>query len=239
MSSGTGWRLISDAESDPYYNMAVDESLLISVGAGGQPALRFYQWRGEAVSIGYFQSYDEIRAGLDADIDYTIVRRPTGGGAVIHDTDITFSIIWPERYLQGKVIDSYRAINTAIVDTLRHASLNVLDPDYYPGKRVGRPGFCFQEPTRYDILLNETKICGSAQRRRHGAALHQASFYPTLLPADMQHLSRTQYMDLICAAVEAVFGVELLRGYLTDDEAQCAQNLTEERYATIEWNRNR
>src|SRR5271157_5226509 len=89
------WRFIPYAENDAFMNMAIDESVSARVGSGqSPPTIRFYGWKPRAISIGYFQSL-EREVDLDncktAGVD--IVRRRTGGGAVFHDSEITYSII--------------------------------------------------------------------------------------------------------------------------------------------------
>ncbi|RJP55936.1 MAG: lipoate--protein ligase family protein [Candidatus Auribacter fodinae] len=244
MADNVQWRLFIDTDHDPYWNMAVDESLLISCSAGGCPTLRFYRWTGNAVSIGYFQSARKVRAELPDTENAVIVRRPTGGGAVLHGEDITFSLSCPETFFKGDVIDSYRRINGAIIKRLQGtSSLSLVDPVIPSASRQADPGFCFVQPTRYDIALDTEKVCGSAQRRRDGALLHQSAFYYKQCFRQYNSIPdnelREQFVLAIRDAISSLFGILFLELPLTDRELAAAQELYDTRYSRAEWNFSR
>ena len=237
------WRLIIHNALNPYYNMAVDEALLMSCAQGAQPAIRFYRWRENAVSIGYFQSAEDIEQSLNLPDNPVIVRRPTGGGAVIHGEDITFSLIFPEKLLQGTVVEGYRAINSAIMRTIEHGnrfSLVYAPKNTTSNQKATR--LCFANPTRFDILWDNRKVGGSAQRRRNGVILHQSSFYYKKCVEDADSYDkdlRHNYVLAIQTAISCLFGVSFQDAGLTYDENQTAHNLYTERYSTKEWNYRR
>jgi len=115
------WRVIDYAENDAFMNMAIDEAVSETVSAGGPPAIRFYGWKPDAVSIGYFQRIDDVvdlpRCGADG---VSVVRRRTGGGAVFHDGygEITYSVIGPENIFPKDILASYRLICGWVSDSL-------------------------------------------------------------------------------------------------------------------------
>ncbi len=239
-------RVIVDGAHDPYRNMAIDESLMLQCPEQNNiPVVRFYQWSIPSVSIGYFQSATEILSGIEESSRYTLVRRPTGGGAVLHDNDVTFSIIFPENLLRTAVIDSYRMINESIIRCLTgNDGISLHDDDLQAGKQ-GAPTFCFNEPTRYDIIWKSIKIGGSAQRRRKGYVLHQSSFFYTKSPelfgndiTDEQEI-RLQVRQSICQALSTLFAIPLHDDTVTDAETSCSERLLSSRYATEKWNFSR
>jgi lipoate-protein ligase A len=154
----TVWRVIEYAEYDAFMNMAIDEALSESVAGSKEPTIRFYGWRPAAVSIGYFQSLEkevDLEACRAAGVD--IVRRRTGGGAVYHDSEITYSVIAPEPLFPRDIIASYQVICGWIVDSLSQIGI----------KSEFRP--------INDIIVSGKKISGNAQSRRGGILLQHGT----------------------------------------------------------------
>ncbi len=209
--SGNVWRLIT--EESPRAgaeNMAVDEAILLAHAAGRvPPTLRFYRWTPPAVSLGYFQDYATDvdpeacrRAGID------IVRRTTGGRAVLHHREVTYSIVVDMATLPGSVVETYRRIAGGLVSGLRALGLGaVLAPEKTAGEDPGEEaggrtasgagaatgasavaavgagaGACFEVPSSYEILVGGKKIVGSAQVRRGGVILQHGSILLKLDP---------------------------------------------------------
>jgi lipoate-protein ligase A len=175
--SAFAFRLLASDRASAYYNMGLDEALMEAVSAGASlPALRFYGWKPAAVSVGYFQGIaEEIdldacrQAGVDA------VRRITGGGAVFHQQELTYSIIVKDTHpLAGESIqDSYRIICAAIV---RGLSILGLDSRFAPVN---------------DIIYGGRKISGNAQTRRGGTLLQHGTIILDLDAELMFSLLRT------------------------------------------------
>lgn len=175
VQAGTGARDLSPAPGA--LNMAVDEALLESVQSGAPPVLRFYTWRPACLSIGRNQQarglYDPRRAAA-AGID--IVRRPTGGLAVLHDRELTYAVLAPLHPLGGPRA-AYAAINAALVDGLLafgvpvgHAPPAARRP---PLHRAAAP--CFRTPAAGEVVAVGRKLVGSAQRCERGALLQHGS----------------------------------------------------------------
>ncbi|PLX85748.1 MAG: octanoyltransferase [Desulfuromonas sp.] len=172
------WRLIRSGALRAPINMALDEALLESVAAGRScSVLRLYRWDPPAVSIGYFQQGGGVlnlaaccRLGLD------VVRRVTGGRAVLHDREVTYAVISPEgsNLFPGGILDTY----LAIAQVLQHALAGLgLETELSKGRNMAGAGgsACFTAPGSFELLCCGCKIAGSAQKRQGGAFLQHGS----------------------------------------------------------------
>jgi lipoate-protein ligase A len=174
------WRLIVDQEarSGPA-NMALDQAIAEAVAAGSsRPTLRFYRWNPPAVSLGRHQPVDEVDRTVIAARGYELVRRPTGGRAILHMDELTYSVAAPvdEPRVRGGVMDAYLRLSNALVAGLHNAGLAAADKA--PGTaRAGRDvsAACFETPSAYEITAGGRKLMGSAQSRRAGYVLQHGS----------------------------------------------------------------
>jgi lipoate-protein ligase A len=120
---GPEWRLIRSGSGDGYENMAVDEALMLCVARGdAPPTLRLYGWRPPGVSLGYFQEVEgQIDVAECKRRGYTVVRRPTGGRAILHDDEVTYSVAVRQQDLPGgeRLLASYREISRGVEEGLR------------------------------------------------------------------------------------------------------------------------
>lgn len=173
-------RLIIDPPLSGPENMARDEALLECVSSGeSPPTLRFYRWSPPTISLGYFQKFDEYDhlpapAGV-----LSMVRRTTGGGAILHDAEWTYCLAVPTGHalLDGPAISLYERVHDAIIDTLKLLGVTA--------SRCGRsdnstpkrgPFFCFARRHCTDVVVaNGAKLAGSAQRRTKEAVLQHGS----------------------------------------------------------------
>lgn len=173
------WRLIDDTHTAGGRNMAVDEAILRAVGAGLQPpTLRLYGWDPACLSLGYGQRWREVdREALHAR-GWGLVRRPTGGRAILHIDELTYSLSLPIDHplARGSVIDSYRMISTALVAALRRLGA-VPNANALAKAEVSAPPtpVCFDTPSHYEITVNGRKLIGSAQTRRAGGLLQHGT----------------------------------------------------------------
>jgi len=150
-------------------NMAIDELLLSS----SVPVLRFYQWKPCAVSIGRYQDLNEIDLEYCAENNIDVVRRITGGKAVLHEKELTYSFIIDKDKMPRSIIESYKIISGAIVQGLRGLGLN---PEMNSSKIKNRDNpVCFQEPSFNELTINGKKFVGSAQVRVKGKLLQHGS----------------------------------------------------------------
>ncbi len=176
--SSSDWRLIlSDPISGPM-NMALDEAILEAVRNDQvPPTLRFYSWNPPCLSIGYAQPVDDADRGAMKELGWDLVRRPTGGKAILHTDEITYSISASADHpvFEGGVLPSYERISLALIAGLERLGLepelNVAGP-LEPSN--GNP-VCFQNPGAYEITVAGKKLVGSAQLRRSGAVLQHGS----------------------------------------------------------------
>ena len=164
--------------------MAIDEAILTAVAEGrSQPTLRFFAWEPPCLSIGYNQAMDEVditrcqRAGVD------FVRRPTGGRAILHTDELTYSIVAPqdEPRVTGGVVESYRRLSAGLVRGLRLLGVDVVEAEAGHGtvapigQDADASAACFDAPSAYEVTASGRKLVGSAQVRRKGAVLQHGS----------------------------------------------------------------
>jgi lipoate-protein ligase A len=173
MSGREAWRLLLTWEGEPGWNMALDEALLAS--ADPRPVLRFYTWRPHGLSLGYFQRFESF-APLAA--EQVLVRRFSGGGAIHHQDELTFSIAAAQAHalFRGEVKGSYERVHGLLARAFAtfgvHAALR--GPAALASDRAAT-GMCFHESTPLDLAWDGRKGVGSAQRRSHGRVLHHGS----------------------------------------------------------------
>jgi len=159
--------------------MAVDELLMRRVVKNGAPVLRFYRWSAPCVTVGYFE--DVARASRHFG-RYPVVRRITGGGAVLHGEDLTFSLALPvpAPYFANDVKSSYLKINEAVRVGLRaeYPKMDYADCRTVPSQSAKqRERICFDAPSCYDLLSAGKKVLGGSQRRTNGILLHQSTMF--------------------------------------------------------------
>ena len=247
------WRLLHTENNSAYRNMAIDWAVLKANSEGKiPPTVRFYTWKPSAISIGYFQSLNEE---IDIDIckkygvDY--VRRITGGGAVYHENELTYSIVIPESHPQipKNIMESYGRICGAIIKGLKHLSI---ESSYVPIN---------------DIIVAGKKISGNAQTRKSKTVLQHGTVLTDVNVDKMFSLLRVpdeKIKDKLIADVkqrvtsikhilgeevtfakvaqamkvgfEEEFNIELEEGSLTKQELEDTMRFEKEYFSTKEWN---
>jgi len=156
---------------DGAWNMAIDHALFEHAQATGQPALRFYRWDPATLSLGRNQAA-RVDAEALAARGYGLVRRPTGGMAVFHDRELTYSVAVPVGLI-GSPRETYQQINAALLDGLR--GLGVGAQVATEGAATGRLASCFAEPAAGELLVDARKLVGSAQRYENRTLLQHGS----------------------------------------------------------------
>ena len=173
------WRLLVDAPAGGAWNMAVDEVLLDGVAAGAAaPTLRFYGWSPACLSLGYFQPFDVVDLEGCRALGVDVVRRPTGGRAILHDCELTYSVALPASVLghDSGVLPSYYRLSLALQDGLRRLGVPAtLAPQSAASGPPEHGPVCFDRPSAHEILLHGRKLVGSAQMRRGGGLLQHGS----------------------------------------------------------------
>jgi lipoate-protein ligase A len=159
-------------------NMAIDEALLESVGAGSSPpTLRLYGWEPGCLSLGHAQPVGDIdRLALEAQ-GWDLVRRPTGGKAILHVDELTYALIAPAGHpaLRGGVLASYRRLSRGLTAGLARLGLEVDPPNAEPTPGDEQNPICFEAPSAYEITGHGKKLLGSAQLRRKDAILQHGT----------------------------------------------------------------
>lgn len=186
------WRLLDSGANDGYTNMAVDEAILLAVQEqDAPPTLRFYAWQPACLSIGTFQSVaSDINADACAANGIDWVRRPTGGRAILHDSEVTYSVVarQNDERVAGDVMESYHRISQGLLLGLAQLGVHAdLAPSAIPAAPTGasQPGACFAAPSQHEIMVEGRKLIGSAQRRQGKCLLQHGSI---LLDLDVDKL---------------------------------------------------
>lgn len=186
------WRLLYTPPARGAWNMAVDEALLEAVGRGESlPVLRLYAWTPPCLSLGYAQPAADVDQDRLASLGWDLVRRPTGGRAILHTDELTYSVIGPpdEPRLAGSVLESYRCLSQALLRALHLLDIPALAlPKHAPTAAAPatpapeRPSsshpknpVCFEVPSNYEITVEGKKLIGSAQARRKEGVLQHGS----------------------------------------------------------------
>lgn len=178
------WNFINTGSNDPYYNMAMDEALLNFVSRDEiDPVIRFYTWNPATLSVGYFQ-----RLTKEIDIEkvkakgYGMVRRQTGGRGVLHDKELTYSVIVPESHpeMPSTVTEAYRVISEGLLEGFKLLGFDTYfaiprSKEEREKLKQPRSAVCFDAPSWYELVVEGRKIAGSAQVRQKGVILQHGS----------------------------------------------------------------
>ncbi len=174
------WRLvIEQTPRSGAANMAVDQAIAEACAAGAAPpTLRFYRWAPPAVSLGRHQPLTDIDADAVRRHGYEIVRRSTGGRAILHTDELTYSVAGSDKEprLGGGVMESYLRLSSALVRGLHRLGLEAVEKalgSVRAGPNVSAA--CFEVPSAYEIVVGGRKLLGSAQSRRAGYVLQHGS----------------------------------------------------------------
>jgi lipoyl(octanoyl) transferase len=240
------------AEADGPANMALDEALLEAVAADPSAgAFRLYGWSVPTLSLGYFQAVaDAEREPRWRDVP--LVRRPTGGGAIWHDRELTYALVVPRDHpLARRPVDLYRVVHQAILEVLRGlgAGATLRGGGVEGRSRPTRPFLCFTDRDPEDIVFQGMKIVGSAQRRRLGVVLQHGSILLSRSPRTPELPGLQDLLDDVPAsappladlrdAILAALGWTAQPRNLTAAERQRASELERHVYRGRAWTRRR
>lgn len=180
--SPTTWRVLRTLPLAGPLNMAIDEAILLAIAEGhAPPTLRFFAWEPPCLSLGYAQPMSDVDAARLAQHGWDLVRRPTGGRAILHTDELTYSVLVPmdEPRVLGGVIESYRQLSAGLVRGLELLGLQASaqkkekSPNH-PITQSQNP-VCFEVPSDYEITANGHKLLGSAQVRKKGVVLQHGT----------------------------------------------------------------
>ncbi len=251
-------RLIIDPPATGAWNMAVDQALLETANRTGQMTLRFYQWSEPTLSLGYFQSHLD-RESHPPSRQCAMVRRKTGGGAIMHDRELTYSLCVPsQNRWSSKNTELYESIHQVIIELLAEFEIGCkLFKDVDPTTefrnsvpKIRQNAFmCFERRSPGDIVLDGYKIVGSAQRRaknallQHGSILlHHSPHAPTLMGLnDLANFSLNvaQTVEKLCKDVTNRLRIVLNHGKLSHLEKSTVAGIFEGTFNSSDWNLRR
>lgn len=189
------WRFLKTGAADGVFNMTADETLA-TLRDQAAPILRVYSWRPFTISLGYHQPMAEVNVARCYQDGLGLVRRPTGGRAILHAREVTYSVIIPQSHplYQESSLSIYKSISRALVAGLRAIGMpavleksNGRDTEF---ARYHRRFSCFATSAKYEIHYQSRKLVGSAQRRFENGLLQHGS----ILLGD-EHLDLTKYMS--------------------------------------------
>lgn len=243
------FRLLLDPPLDGAANMARDEAVLMQVGRGeSPPTIRFYRWAEPTISLGYFQEFADYQRLAPPAGRLTVVRRQTGGGAILHDLELTYSVTLPLAHplvAGGRCNFLYEHVHAAFSAVLSRHGVPVVrgcaegDAASHRG-----PFFCFERHSCFDVLAEGRKLIGSAQRRTSGAVLQHGSlvldcrFEQWTCATVRQYAPDLAIDDHLRAIASAISRGSFEPGTLSPLEVELERELRE-KYAGADWTRQR
>jgi len=245
------WRFIDTGASDGFFNMALDEALLAGYEPGRSlPVFRLYGWNPPAISLGKFQQTDSVINLENCRADgISVIRRITGGGAIFHDEEITYSFVCPGSFAgTDSVKESYRKIGEFLIMTYRELGINA--SFFGEAATAGRAGFCFAGREFYDILIDGRKIGGNAQKRKRRVIFQHGSIplrlnlgrikkyfkndvitgYSAVSLGEVKpHVSAGRIKEIVKKSFRKTQGVEFVESGVSDSEMETAEKSAREK----------
>jgi lipoyl(octanoyl) transferase len=259
----TTWRLLNTRHLDGATNMATDEAISRAVQANlAPPTLRFFGWRPACLSLGQAQPGGDVDRAACLAAGVAVVRRPTGGRAILHIDELTYSVIAPEHEprVVGTIVESYRRLSAGLLNGLLLLGVPTRQVEQPDNHDRDQGPVCFEVPSNYEIVFDGKKLVGSAQMRKAGVVLQHGTLP---LHGDIARISLylAQHPDQArvrqrATTVEAAIGrevdydmaaqmmargfaealhLQLAAGELTLEEQAWAAELRRDKYAADEW----
>lgn len=174
------WRLIHTPPAQGAWNMAVDEAILEFAGKEVvPPTLRLFSWFPACLSLGYAQPIQDVDLDNLQSKGWDLVRRPTGGRAILHIDELTYSVCGPntEPHLTGGVLESYQNLSRALLMALELIGIKADSKEnlVHLSQAEKNNPICFEVPSNYEITINGKKLIGSAQARKKNGVLQHGS----------------------------------------------------------------
>lgn len=244
-------QLLPHEVADGPRQMALDEALLDAVAATpGLAFFRTYEWSEPTLSLGYFQSYRDAEADPRFR-DAAIVRRATGGGAIWHHHEVTYALVLPDKHPSARRGGSlYRDVHTAIATLFQALGAKVARRGDVPsdGSR-SRPLLCFLDREPEDLVIGNTKVVGSAQRRRGSALLQHGSILLAHSPglpdlrgaSDLESIpgDASGWAEPLRRQIPEALGLDAERADIPSSVRQRAEELARNVYGNPDWTRRR
>ena len=251
------WRLLVSPADRGARNLATDQAVAEHVRDGASPpTLRFYTWRPAALSLGYGQPLKAVATDLARQCGIDLVRRPTGGQAILHNDELTYALMLPRTHAlaAGGVLRSYERLSAGFERGFAALGLDTRQGDWQSDAADGAGLLCFASPSTHELSAKGVKIMGSAQTRLRGALLQHGSIPFAHDPRiyDLLRLPRSHTLtglrDLLAPAptvgalIETLatgfsdaLQVALTPGGLTGPERKRRDALIRKRYACDAW----
>ena len=256
------WRFLDTGANNGFWNMAVDEAIFITTKEKNlSPTLRFYQWRPSTVSIGYAQNVgEEVNLKECKRLKMDVVRRYTGGGAIFHDDELTYSFISKTDGYQhfNDLLASYKQVCWGIIKGLSELGISVKFREVRNKLSSREKVPCFMANSKHDLIVNEKKVLGNAQRRTKEVFLQQGSLplsynfnlINRIFPGSNgfknratsiseildQEISLEEIKEKLLFGFTSHFSVNFKEGALSEEEQSLARKLFKEKYSSPEWN---
>lgn len=251
------WRLLISPPDCGASNLATDQAMAESVrDESSPPTLRFYTWRPRALSLGYTQPLSIVDMDLAERRRIDVVRRPTGGQAILHDDELTYAIALPRNHTltAGGVLASYQRLNQGFKRGLATLGLDVARGRWEPDNPSGSDMVCFRSPSTHELSSGEFKLIGSAQTRVGGTLLqhgslpfsHDPEIYDLLrLPRparwhglrDLLPLPPTlgELAQIVSTELADILNISFYPSDITSHERGLRDRLMDERYRSRAW----
>ena len=253
-------RLLNMGKNCAAMNMAIDEAILIAQKENPNPTLRFYNWIQPAFSFGYFQN---IAAEVDVKTCRSerieLVKRMTGGGTVIHGSDLTYSLIVPRTSDEKSITEMYEIIGTCLVKSFQKLGIPAECYSDESDQSENSQNICLTNPAENDVMCNGKKLAGvSVRRNRHGVLFQgyisldmptenilkhvskdketrkEVCDRSTAINTQGHSITRNTLINAICETFD--IGIPFELGSLSAEEHEAAEDLTENKYGTQAWN---
>ncbi|HLF28112.1 MAG TPA: biotin/lipoate A/B protein ligase family protein [Anaerolineae bacterium] len=245
--------------------MAIDEAILRGVADGSAPpTLRFFAWQPACLSLGQAQPFADVDVEACRALGVEVVRRPTGGRAILHVDELTYSVTAPETEarVQGGIVESYRRLSEGLLAGLLRIGIPVQQVERPESHDRDQGPVCFEAPSNYEIVFDGHKLVGSAQMRKNGVMLQHGSLPlvgdiaricsvlqsrpdPERVRARAITIARAvgcvvpypEAAQQLAEGFKAALNLKLEPGDLTAQERDWAEKLRREKYASDAWTR--
>jgi lipoate-protein ligase A len=254
------WRLINHGFHNAYFNMALDEAISDSVRNNlSPPSLRLYQWSEPSITIGYFQHISDLNLVYCKRKNYPVVRRLTGGKAIMHDTELTysFSARFEDSRFKNSIMKNYLSLHRALLLALQFTNIDA-EINLKKGKRTKSP-LCFNVSSYGEVTVRGEKLIGSSQRRYSNGFLQQGSILRDVNISELLKILRLQNSEntpckitavkdhflsvsqetlkiAVTEAFEKYFGITFTCEHPTEFELDFTKQLIADKYSKQIWN---
>ena len=254
-------RLITQGPHHAFFNMALDEAISTSVRQRlSPPTLRLYQWDRPSVTIGYFQKIAEVNTEYCTGQGYPVVRRATGGRAVLHDAELTYSFSSPAKssLFNGGLFENYVVISNALIKGLNLIGIKAGISFVKKRNSVHRNSACFKSVSYGEITVGEKKVIGSAQKKYSDGFLQQGSIMLSFKAGELNNVLNGSNEDdfkeigsisdsgkevtfnelkkRLKEAFEKELNVKLISDAPSRFELSLAKELEKKKYSARKWN---